>query len=98
MGDMTARVCRALVAVAAVTLLAGILPRVASAQVTDDNVTQQLQNAKTPADHQALADYFKAKASAAAENATKHEAMMGTGSGRHGSQSVWRQHCLKLIK
>ena len=93
---MTRTVGRTLVAVAALTLLVGTVPRLASAQVTDDNVVQQLQSAKTAADHQALADYFNAKATAAAASAAKHEQMAGVS--QRGSNDVWRQHCGDLVK
>lgn len=93
---MTGIFRRALIATATVTLLGATLPGLAAAQVTDDNVVQLLQSAKTPADHQALADYFKAKATTAADNASKHEAMMG--STQHGSSNVWHQHCSSLVK
>jgi len=88
---------RMLMGVSAVALLIGVAPHAVSAlQVTDDNVVQQVQAAKTSADHQALADYFNAKASAATANAAKHESM--TGVSQHGSSDVWRQHCGSLVK
>ena len=87
---------RALLVAAALMLLGATMPRLASAQVTDDNVVQQLQSAKTAADHQALADYFNGKASAAAANATRHEQMAGVS--QRGSADVWRQHCGDLVK
>lgn len=87
---------RALLAMLAIALLIGAMPTRGSAQVTDDNVIQQLQSAKTAADHQALADYFNAKAATAAANAAKHEQMQGVS--QRGSSDVWRQHCGDLIK
>jgi predicted secreted protein len=96
MNGITRSIARTMTATIALALLIGMVPMAASAQVTDDNVVQQLQSAKTPADHQALADYFNAKAEAAAANAAKHESMAGVS--QRGAHDVWREHCSSLVK
>lgn len=68
-------------------------PTARAGAVTDDNVEQALASAKTAADHQALADYFKAKAAAANANVALHERMTKV---RHQKEG-WREHCNKLV-
>lgn len=78
-----------------VLLLSGAAAVPADADVTDDSVVEQVQAAKTAADHEALAAYFRAQAAAAAANAKKHEAMtMPMG----GSRDIWANHCKSLVK
>ena len=43
-----------------------------SPPVTDDNLTQSVQNAKTPADHEAVAAYYDEEAAEAAKKAALH--------------------------
>ena len=42
------------------------------AVVTDDNLNQMITNAKTPADHEAIAAYYQQEATAAKEKADLH--------------------------
>ena len=64
--------------------------------ITDDNVEAALAAAKTPADHQALAAYFTAKAKEAQANVEMHQRMSGLFGGK-GKQS-WEAHCHALMK
>jgi hypothetical protein len=51
------------------------LPTAAGAQsppVTDDNLSQSIQNAKTPADHEAIAAYYDQEAAEAEKKAALH--------------------------
>ena len=62
--------------VAGLLLIAmGAFPRAAhtqSATVTDDNLTQSIQNAKTTADHEAIAAYYDQEAAEAEKKAALH--------------------------
>ena len=64
--------------------------------ITDDNVEAALAAAKTPADHQALAAYFTAKAKEAQTNVDTHKRMSSLFGGK-GKQS-WEAHCHSLMK
>lgn len=65
-----------LLAAGFILLAAATLPTIrASAQqevVTDDNLEQMIANAKTPADHEAIAAYYDKEASANEEKAKIH--------------------------
>jgi len=65
-----------LLVAALVLVAAASLSRIqAAAQtppVTDDNLSQSVANAKTPADHEALAGYYDAEAADAAKKAALH--------------------------
>lgn len=84
----------AALAVAAVVGLA--LPATAQT-ITADNVGEMVQKATTPAEHTALADYFRAQAKDASASAQKHRAMMVTGPAK-SSREVWDAHCRRLIQ
>ncbi len=83
-------------------LMVAIAPRQSAAQdpVTEYNVAEKLAQASTPADHQALAAYFRAEAAEAAAMVARHEKMLrsiqsnATGHPR-GDHSG---HCRALIK
>ena len=66
-----------LLAAGLVLLAAAALPTMrAGAQstvVTDDNLDQSIANAKTPADHDAIAAYYDQEAASAEEKAALHE-------------------------
>lgn len=74
----------------------GPAPAVAQ-QITADNVGQMVHQATTAADHRALADYFRAQATAAQDQAQKHRAMLMSGPAK-SSSAVWDAHCKTLIK
>ena len=91
------------------TLVVGLLlfglgmVRLAEAQdagpVTEQNVTQRISTAKTAADHQALAAYFKAQAATAAQKVKDHQAMLASFKKIGGKPGqVWESHCQSLIK
>ena len=56
-----------------------------------------IESASTPAQHQALADYYKAKASEAKKEAENHRAMAKTYGGQKATVSAAQMdHCNKL--
>jgi hypothetical protein len=65
-----------LLAAGLVVLAAAILPTIRagaqSAVVSDDNLTQSIANAKTPADHEAIAAYYDQEAADAEKKAALH--------------------------
>ena len=69
---------RLVVAALALGLAVGVAAPVL-AQITEDNVAEMVQKATTAADHTALADYFRAQAKKAEDNAHKHRAMLDVG-------------------
>jgi hypothetical protein len=56
--------------------VAGPLAGVARAQVTAENVAERIAAAKTAADHEALAAYFRQQAAAQADKVKLHEDML----------------------
>ena len=64
--------------------------------ITDENVEAAMAAAKTPADHQALASYFSAKANEAQANVEKHRRMSGLFGGK--GKSSWEGHCHSLMR
>ena len=57
--------------------LAFALPRVSiAADVTSDNVNERIASAKTAADHEAIAAYFRGEAAEQAERVKLHEGML----------------------
>lgn len=87
---------------AAVALCIGLLatataPALAET-ITTENVAEMAANAKTAADHTAIAEYFRAQAETARKEAQKHRAMLVTGPSNKTSRSVWDAHCRRLIK
>jgi hypothetical protein len=67
------------------------------AQVTEQNLTEKIAAAKTPADHEAIAAFYRSQAAAAAAKVKSHEAMMASyktfGKGGVGLAD----HCKTLI-
>jgi hypothetical protein len=55
------------------TLAAGTATIARAADVQSDNLEQMLQNAKTPADHEAIAAYYDREAADAKEKAEMHK-------------------------
>ena len=68
----------------------------AAGPVTDANVVERIAQAKTPAEHQAIALYYKAQAADAAAKVKEHEAMVKAYGGT-GSKTMNR-HCETLLK
>lgn len=81
--------------VAALAIAAAPMARAGA--VTDDNVEQALASAKTAADHQALADYFKAKAATANANVALHERMIKGARLPGPARERWQEHCNRLV-
>ena len=58
-----------------ISIAMAVLPTTTGAQtppVTDDNLTESMQNAKTPADHEAIAAYYDQEAAEAEKKAALH--------------------------
>ena len=67
------------VAIATCVLLVGCSEGGSPAKqtVTDSNLAQKVQDAKTSADHYQLAEYFEARAKTAEQNAAKEHQLLG---------------------
>ncbi|MBI3782865.1 MAG: hypothetical protein HY270_05630 [Deltaproteobacteria bacterium] len=66
--------------------------------ITEENVIEKVGQAKTKADHEALAAYFRSEAKEKADAAASHEAMLkswGKDAGR--PKEHMRSHCQTLI-
>jgi predicted secreted protein len=88
---------RLLVAALAAALAIGSAASAMGANpITDDNVEAAMGAAKTPADHEALAAYFTAKANEASANVEKHQRMSRLFGGKQ--KTSWEAHCRDLIK
>jgi hypothetical protein len=71
----------------------------AGTAITNENVAQHIAAAKTAADHQALAAYYRSQASAAADEVKSHQAMLKSYDNVQGrSKVVMREHCERLIQ
>jgi len=78
--------------------LVSMPPLAAADTVTDANVVQLAASAKTAADHEALATYFRNQAAAAGEKVKVHEEVLAAvkkGGGK--ASSSWKAHCKSLI-
>ncbi len=88
-------------AIAGAVALGLALAGVAHAQepITEANVAQHIATAKTAADHQAIANFYKAQAAAAGEKVKMHEAMDAAyKSGQTGkTEARFHEHCKDLI-
>ena len=93
---LRARGKRFLATVLATGLALGSAPVVRADPITDENVEAAVAAAKTPADHQALAAFYTAKAEVAAAKAEQHKRMVTafTGKGRE----AWQMHCDSLVR
>ncbi len=79
-------------------VVVGAVPIALVARADDQAIVEVLiQSASTPAQHQALADYYKAKAAEAKKEAENHRAMAKTYGGQKASISAAQmEHCNKL--
>lgn len=93
----TSRPLVAAIALIAVLTLVGATSAPAQT-ITVDNVAEMAANAKTAADHTALATYFREQAKVAEDGARKHRAMLTTGPSNKTVRSVWDTHCRRLVK
>lgn len=64
--------------------------------VTDGNVVERITKAKTPADHEAIAAYYKGEAAAAATKVKEHDEMVKAYGG-NGAKTMNR-HCESLLQ
>lgn len=72
---------------------------VASVAAADDTALEKLlvESASTPAQHKALAEYYKAKAAGLKEEADRHRSMAKSYSGtKLTAAQAMREHCTKL--
>jgi len=74
MKRLTALLLAALMVAGAASLLT-VRARAQQAGVTDDNLAEAIANAKTPADHEAIAEYYDREAAQAESRAKAHRAM-----------------------
>lgn len=79
----------------AAALAVGLAGQAAADPITDDNVAAMVAAAKTPADHQALATFFKSKADEAKAMVQMHKTMGGAFSGKQ--KENWGMHCRSLV-
>jgi hypothetical protein len=71
---------------------------VAADAVTDDTVAERIASAKTAADHEAIAAYYRAQAAEKAKQVKHHEAMLKSYDNVAGvSKELMRNHCKTLI-
>jgi hypothetical protein len=86
-------------AVAGLGFMAVLSPPVGFAQ-PGDTIAQQIREAKTPADHQALATWYEQKAQAAQQLASKHFMMREVYAAARAMQQKDRagEHCAFIAK
>ncbi|MGE0823491.1 MAG: hypothetical protein AB7G75_24370 [Candidatus Binatia bacterium] len=89
------------VAVLTMGALKYVLPDIAMAQ--DKNIEQMLTTAKTPADHQAIADFYRAEGARLQREAERHAGLAQKAQSEAGGQMPWAshhyqwaEHCRKL--
>jgi hypothetical protein len=92
--DFRTRICA--IAFATALVSGGVVAPVRADSITDDNVVEAVSAAKTPADHQALAAYFTAKAEAAGAQGERHTRMAAAFSGK-GHENM-QMHCKALAR
>jgi len=75
-----------------------LTPGLASAQESDASLEELIVNmAHTPADHAALAKYYRQKATEARAEASSHESMSRSyGGGKMAQRQQMEDHCKKL--
>jgi len=88
------------IAAAMATMALAVLPMAALADGADQALEQlAVEMASTPAQHQALAKYFEARADEARAEASRHESMAKTYAATKTSQRAeMRRHCDALVK
>jgi len=83
--------------VALVALLASPTTRALAAE--DVDIDKMISTAKTPADHQAIADYYQQQADAAKAKATQHTKMAQEyKTGPFGAKTHFHEHCETLAR
>jgi cbb3-type cytochrome oxidase cytochrome c subunit len=89
--------------VVVLALTAGlVMPAYRAMAAQDVDIDKMIATAKTAADHQAIADYYKQQAKEAQEQADKHKKMAqdyGMASiGRQATKTHFHQHCEALVR
>ena len=89
--------------VVAVAMAAGLLmPACRAVAAQDVDIDKLIATAKTAADHQAIADYYKEQAKEAQAQADKHKKMAQEYSmssiGRQATKTHFHQHCEALVR
>lgn len=73
--------------------------RATAAEITAANVADHVASAKSAADYQALATYFRSAAAAQAETVNEHEAMLASYKERGGkAYTKMKLHCQGIIR
>ena len=78
-----------------VLVAAAVLPTT-RAFADEANIEQMIENAKTPADYQAISDYYAKQAAAAKQQLEWHESLYKTYE-QNPRLSTLRMHCHRLI-
>ena len=89
--------------VVVMALTAGfVMPAYRAVAAQDVDIDKMIAAAKTAADHQAIADYYKQQAKEAQEQADRHKKMAqeyGMASiGRQATKTHFHQHCEALVR
>ena len=79
-----------------------VMPAYRAPAAQDVDIDKLIATAKTAADHQAIADYYKQQAKEAQEQADKHKKMAqeyGMASiGKQATKTHFHQHCEALVR
>jgi hypothetical protein len=96
---------RILTGLTVLVLAAGLtVPATQSGAAGDMDILEKVRSAKTPADHEAIAEYYDEQAAAAKKSADLHRKMAdsykagGTSIGKGGGPVPLPQHCQQLAK
>ena len=97
------RIGRTLLVMTGAALFATLSVPAMSARADEhDDIVQKIEQAKTPADHEALAAHYTKMAAEAKAQAERHRQMAKTyGAGPSGGKGTWAafpQHCTNLAK
>lgn len=90
---------RGFLAALALAALSSLVAVAIAEDITDQNVAERVTTAKTAPEHDAIAAFFKAQATAAGDKVKEHEAMLATWEKGTSGRSiiVMRQHCQDAI-
>lgn len=86
------------VSLAVLTLSPALAVAADEASSTQQIEELAIQMASTPAEHAALASYYREKAAEARAEARKHEHMRHGYSGKSGRNPMFNTHCERLVK
>jgi hypothetical protein len=78
------------------------MPTYRAVAAQDVDIDKMIETAKTAADHQAIADYYKQQAAAARAKVTEHQKMAKAYSmssiGMQATKTHFHQHCEALVR